>query len=196
MTSLNRKHQRVSMHGIRKELLDLQAKAIGLPVIYYRLPDGCSCENYEKILLRALTRLQRKGIRALAYGDLFLEDVRRYRERVHARTPVVAVFPLWGKDTASLARTVVELGFRAIVVCVDTRALPEEFLGRTFDWRFLRDLPKGVDPMGENGEFHTFVTDGPIFREPLSVEPGQTHAEEPFLWLDLLPKEATVHAAP
>jgi len=178
---------RISMHGVREILLDAQARSLRLPVEKVRIPAKATNEIYEERMGEAVSRLISHGIRAFAFGDLFLEDVRAYREEMLRPTPAEALFPLWLEDTHALARSFIEEGFQAIVTTVDKRKLDPSFAGRTFDLSFLRDLPSGVDPMGERGEFHTFVHQGPLFRDPVPVKRGARVERDGFVFQDLLP---------
>jgi len=185
LTTLTRDFGRVSMHGVREEILDRQAEALGLPCRKVLIPAGCVNADYERVMDEALSAARAQGVSRLVFGDLFLEDVRAYRERMLSGTGITPVFPLWGRDTRRLAREIVESGFAATVVCVDPRALPTSFAGRPFDSDFLADLPEGVDPCGENGEFHTCVTGGPMFRQPIRVATGDTVTRDGFVFADL-----------
>ena len=167
-------YERVSMHGVRVELLERQAASIGLPLEQVRIPRECSNAIYDDAMRRVLARYQARGVSRCVFGDVFLQEVREYRERNLARIGMSGIFPLWSKDTRRLAEDFVAQGFRAIVVCVDPKQLDPSFCGREFDAQMLKDLPPGVDPCGENGEFHTFVYDGPIFEYPLEVVKGET----------------------
>jgi uncharacterized protein (TIGR00290 family) len=185
LTTLTRDFGRVSMHGVREEILDRQAEALGLPCRKVLIPAGCTNADYERAMGETLSAARAQGVSRLVFGDLFLEDVRAYRERTLSGTGITPVFPLWGRDTRQLAREIVDSGVAATVVCVDPRALPKSFAGRPFDADFLADLPKGVDPCGENGEFHTCVTGGPMFRQPIRVVAGDTVARDGFVFADL-----------
>jgi uncharacterized protein (TIGR00290 family) len=173
LTTVTEGFDRISMHGVRRKLLVEQAEALGLPLEEILIPQKCSNEIYEERMRQTLEKFCLEGISATAFGDLFLQEVRSYREERLGRIGIEAVFPLWGKNTSDLARQFVELGFRAIVVCVDTELLSSEFTGREYNGDFIRDLPAGIDPCGENGEFHTFVYDGPIFSRPVPVQKGE-----------------------
>ena len=174
VTTVTRDFDRISMHGVRRTVLDAQVAAIGLPLIEATIPAAASNMVYEEALAAALAILRQlhPGVRHLAFGDLFLADVRAYRERMLPPLGWVPEFPLWGRDTAALARDFVTAGYRAIVTCVDTTQLEAAFAGREFDAALLADLPATVDPCGERGEFHTCVYAGPIFRQPLALEAG------------------------
>ena len=186
MTTLNESVDRVAMHGVRRELLEAQAAAAGLPLWQVPLPDPCSNEIYEARMRAAIRRAVDEQFTHVAFGDLFLEDVRRYREDRLAGTGLDPLFPIWGIPTTELAGRMIGAGLRARITCVDMRVLPASFVGREFDDELLRDLPPGIDPCGENGEFHTCVYAGPMFRESLVLEPGETVTRDPFVWRDLL----------
>jgi uncharacterized protein (TIGR00290 family) len=187
LTTLNSAFDRVAMHGVRAELLEAQAQAAGLPLWTVPLPWPCSNEAYEAAMASACAQAVAEGITAVAFGDLFLEDVRAYREARLAGTGLAPLFPLWGDDTARLAREMVASGLKATLVCVDPQALDGRFAGRTFDGALLAELPPGVDPCGERGEFHTFAWDGPMFRHPVAVTPGETVTRDGFVFADLVP---------
>ena len=193
LSTLNEAHDRVAMHAVRRVLLEAQAEAAGLPLHVVPIPSPCSNEQYEAAMGEAVARAREEGVQGIAFGDLFLEDIRRYRERQMAPTGLELVFPLWQRPTAILAREMIAGGLRAHLTCVDPRALPAAFAGRTFDATLLDDLPPGVDPCGENGEFHTFVWDGPMFRTPVPVRPGEVVERDGFVFADLLPDGATDH---
>jgi diphthamide synthase (EF-2-diphthine--ammonia ligase) len=176
------------MHAVRLPLLRQQAAAVGLPLVEVRLPSPCSNEDYEAAMGRALAAAREEGFGAVAFGDIFLEDVRRYREARMAGTGLRPLFPLWGRDTRELARTMVGAGLRAVLTCVDPALLPSEFAGCAFDAALLAALPPAVDPCGERGEFHTFAWDGPGFRHPVPCRPGEVVKHEGFVFADLLPE--------
>jgi uncharacterized protein (TIGR00290 family) len=188
LTTVNDAFDRVSMHAVRLPLLRQQAAAVGLPLVEVRLPSPCSNEDYEAAMGRVLAAAREEGFGAVAFGDIFLEDVRRYRETRMAGTSLRPLFPLWGRDTRELARTMVGAGLRAILTCVDPALLPAEFAGRAFDAALLAALPPAVDPCGERGEFHTFAWDGPGFRHPVPCRPGEIVKHEGFVFADLLPE--------
>lgn len=187
LTTVTDGYDRVSMSGVREELLDRQAEALELPLVKVRIPPACVNEVYEQRMAAALGSEELSGIEHVAFADLFLEDVRAYREERLAGGGMHGVFPLWGRDTAQLAREMIEAGFRAIVVCVDPRALDPSFAGRDFDTELLADLPEGVDPCGENGEFHTFVWQAPMFRRPIPCRTGEVVVRDGFVYCDVLP---------
>jgi uncharacterized protein (TIGR00290 family) len=185
LTTVTSAYARISMHGVRRELLLAQARATGLPVLEVELPTVCSNYVYEQRMAQALASSDIAAADTVAFGDLFLEDIRAYREERLSRVDKRAVFPVWGRDTAELARTFIEAGFEATLVCVDPRQLDTSFAGRSFDERLLSDLPDGVDPCGENGEFHTFVHAGPVFDQPISVQVGEVTVRDGFAFCDL-----------
>jgi uncharacterized protein (TIGR00290 family) len=185
LTTLTRAYGRVSMHGVREELLDAQARVAELPVIKVAIPTPCSNEDYEAEMSRVLGAARDRGITHIVYGDLFLTDLRAYREAQLAKLGLTAVFPLWGRDTRSLADEMLAAGVAARLTCVDPRRLSAEFAGRRFDAELLAALPPGVDPCGENGEFHTFVSDGPMFTRPIAVAVGEIVERDGFVFADL-----------
>jgi uncharacterized protein (TIGR00290 family) len=185
LTTVNEAAERVAMHAVRIEVLQAQAAAAGLPLIVVRIPSPCSNEIYEERMAEACRAAVADGFTHVAFGDLFLEDVRRYREERLAGSGLTPMFPLWARPTGALAREMIAGGLRARVTCVDPRVLAPEFAGRTFDESLLRDLPPSVDPCGERGEFHTCVTAGPMFSSPLAVEPGITVQRDGFVFADV-----------
>jgi uncharacterized protein (TIGR00290 family) len=187
LTTLNEDYQRVSMSSVRSELLDRQAQSLGLPVIKVWVPAECTNEVYEDLMSVTLASPAFDGIDHVAFADLFLADLRAHREERLASVHKHGVFPLWGRDTTALAHQVIADGFKAIVVTVDTRAIDSSFAGRPFDEKFLADLPGGVDPCGENGEFHTFVWDGPLFRAPIPCLAGEVVIRDGFAYCDVVP---------
>ncbi|HVZ74835.1 MAG TPA: ATP-binding protein [Polyangia bacterium] len=191
LTTLNEAYERVAMHAVRATLLRAQAAAAGLPLTEVPLPWPCSNEQYEAAMNRAHADAKRAGIEVVAFGDLFLEDVRRYREEKMAGTGLRPIFPLWGEPTDALARRMIAGGLRARVTCVDPRQLAPAFAGRAFDEDLLRDLPAGVDPCGERGEFHSFAHAGPMFARPIAVRVGEVVERDGFVFADLLPGEGT-----
>ena len=170
---MNSAHERVSMHGTRERLLELQAASIGLPLKKMYLPETPSMEEYSALMAQFLSERKREGIEEVIFGDIFLEDLKRYREDEMKKAGMRGVFPIWKKDTHTLPYEFLRAGFRAVVICVQGSLLDKSFAGRLYDESFLKDLPEGVDPCGENGEFHTFCFDGPIFSEPVRFEPGE-----------------------
>jgi len=187
LTSVNAQFDRVSMHGTRRSILEAQAAAANLPLWQIPLPWPCSNEVYEQRMSAACERAISAGITAIAFGDLFLRDVRTYRETQLKPTGLEPLFPLWDIPTAELARQMISAGLRARVVCVDPRQLDYGFAGRDFDHAFLNDLPPGVDPCGENGEFHTCVYDGPMFSAPIPLQLGKVINQDGFVYADCVP---------
>jgi uncharacterized protein (TIGR00290 family) len=186
LTTFNEAVDRVAMHAVRRELVDAQAEAVGLPLRAVPLPWPCSNADYERIMGEACRSAADQGIETIAFGDLFLADIRAYRVRQLAGTGIEPIFPLWEIPTDRLAREMIAGGLKARLTCVDP-VLPREFAGRKFDLKLLEDLPPGVDPCGENGEFHTFVYDGPMFRSPISIESGEVVDRDGFTFADLVP---------
>ncbi len=187
VTTINEAFDRVAMHGVRRELLEAQAAAAGLPLNVLPIPNPCPNEAYEAIMGAFVAGQQRAGVEAFAFGDLFLEDIRRYREERLAGTGIAPLFPLWGLETGRLARDMIAGGLEAYVTCVDPKKLPARFAGRRFDLEFLSELPAGVDPCAENGEFHTFACAGPMFARRIDVEVGETVTRDGFVFCDLIP---------
>ena len=185
LTTVNEAVDRVAMHAVRRDVLEAQARAAGLPLIVVPIPHPCPNEIYEARMKVAVEAAVTEGFTHVAFGDLFLEDVRRYRVERLAGSGLEPLFPVWGRPTERLAGEMLGAGLRARVTCVDTRILDASFVGREFDRSLLDDLPSGVDPCGENGEFHTCVYAGPMFQKPLVLEPGEVVVREPFAWRDL-----------
>jgi uncharacterized protein (TIGR00290 family) len=181
---------RVSMHGVRRELLSRQAQAVGLPLVEVEIPAGCSNDVYEQRLERALVQTPLAEAQTIAFGDLFLADILAYREEWMSRVGKRAIFPLWGRDTSALAREFIAAGFEAVLVCVDPRRLDRSFAGRRLDAELLADLPPDVDPCGENGEFHTFVYAGPVFSATIACQVGETVERDGFVFCDVLAVDA------
>jgi uncharacterized protein (TIGR00290 family) len=186
LTTINSSAARVAMHGVRRDLLELQAAAVGIPVWQIPLPWPCTNDDYEARMAEACGRAVAEGFGAIAFGDLYLQDVRDYRERQLAGSGLAPVFPLWEIPTAILARDMIEAGLRARLSCIDSRQLDPAFAGREFDRALLADLPPTADPCGENGEFHSFVYAGPMFREPIPIESGEVRNVDGFIYTDLL----------
>lgn len=187
LTTFNREFDRVSMHSVRRQLVEAQAEATGLPLIDVSLPWPCSNDEYEAAMSAALaTARARHDISHAAFGDLFLEDVRRYRESRLRDTGLTPLFPLWGIPTRALARDMVRGGLKARITCVDPRQIDPAFVGRSFDCSFFDELPDGVDPCGERGEFHSFAHDGPMFAHPIPVQIGEVVTRDGFVFADLL----------
>ncbi len=191
LTTLNSAFDRVAMHSTRRAVLEVQAEAAGLPLITVPLPCPCSNADYEEIMLGVCARVIAQGVQAVAFGDLFLEDIRAYREKQLQGTELEPVFPLWQLPTDELAREMIRGGLKAKLVCVDPKKLAPDFAGREFDEQLLADLPAGVDPCGENGEFHTCVYAGPMFDREISVVTGERVERDGFWFCDIMLAEAT-----
>ena len=187
VTTINQAADRVAMHAVRTELLRAQAAAARLPLWEVPIPSPCSNEDYECAMRALVARAETEEVEQMAFGDLFLEDVRAYRERQLAVTRLTPVFPLWGRDTATLAREMIEGGLRAAITCVDPRQIDRSFAGREFDDALLAALPPTADPCGERGEFHTFTYAGPMFAEPVAIVRGEVVERDGFVFADLLP---------
>lgn len=189
VTTVNQAYERVAMHAVRQALLEAQAEAVGLPLWIVPIPSPCSNEEYEAAMGDLVRRARAEGITTMAFGDLYLEDIRAYRESRLAGTGIEPLFPLWQQPTDELAPTMLRAGLVAHLTCVDPRHLPASFAGRAFSTELLDELPAGVDPCGEKGEFHTFVSAGPMFRSPLSIRVGPTVERDGFVFCDLQPRE-------
>ena len=187
LTTINEPAQRVAMHAVRVELLQAQAEALGLPLWTVPIPSPCPNAVYERAMADAVRRAVAEGFTHVAFADLFLEDIRRYREERLAGTGLTPIFPLFGADTAALAREMIAAGLRARLTCVDPRVLDRRFAGRTFDLTLLAELPPSIDPCGERGEFHTFAYDGPMFDHPIGIETGLVVERDGFVFADLVP---------
>lgn len=185
--TLNEEQDRVAMHGVRHQLLESQADRLGLPLDVINLPNPCSHDDYGRIMGQFVEQALARGVTHIAFGDLFLEDVRRYREDNLKGTGLEPLFPIWLTPTPELAQTVLDSGLKAIVTCVDSKQIPAEFSGREYNAELLADLPDSADPCGENGEFHTFVYDGPMFSAPIPLERGETIQRDQFFFTDLRP---------
>lgn len=186
LTTVTDDYHRVSMHGVREDILDLQAQRVGLALIKVRIPAPCPNETYEAAMAAALGPLREGGLSHVLFGDLFLEDIRAWREERLARMGLKGVFPLWRRDTARLARAMLADGLKARIVCLDPRRLARCFAGRAFDEELLARLPRDVDPCGENGEFHTLITEGPMFSHPIDVAPGVVVERDGFIFADFI----------
>jgi uncharacterized protein (TIGR00290 family) len=189
VTTLNQTHDRVAMHAVRRRLLERQARAAGLPLYTIELPWPCPNGEYERRMGAFIEEARGLGVRQMAFGDLYLEDIRRYREERLAGTGITPLFPLWGLPTAELAREMFRGGLRAILTCIDPRVMPPGLCGADFDEALLAALPAGVDPCGEGGEFHSFCWDGPMFRAPIPVRRGERVERGGFVFTDLLPAD-------
>jgi len=188
LTTVNRSFDRVAMHAVRRDLLVAQAAAVGLPLLTVEIPYPCSNDEYEAAMAAAIGRARGDGVTAVAFGDLFLEDVRRYREDRMRGSGLTPLFPIWGIRTDALARRMVGAGLRARLTCVDPKKLPASFAGRDFDAALLDDLPPGVDPCGERGEFHSFAYDGPMFERAVGIQAGEVVERDGFVFADLTPR--------
>ena len=187
VTTMNQLYQRIAIHAVRLELLQRQAEAVGLPLHIIDLPHPCSNSQYETVMEKFIGESREQEIECMAFGDLFLTDIKEYREAKLSGTGITPLFPNWLKPTDQLAREMISSGLRAVVTCVDPKQLPASFAGREFNEGFLLTLPEQVDPCGERGEFHTFAFDGPMFSKPLNIEVGEITEREGFIYADLLP---------
>jgi uncharacterized protein (TIGR00290 family) len=187
VTTVNERYDRVAMHGVRSELLDRQIAALNLPAIKVFIPSPCSNEIYEARMAEACAAIKASGVHHIVFGDLFLEDIRAYRERNLAALGMTPIFPLWGRDTRRLATEMIDSGLEAYLVCLDPKRTPASFAGRRFDATLLQEIPAHIDPCGENGEFHTVVTQGPMFSAPIDVSVGQTVERDGFVFTDVVP---------
>jgi uncharacterized protein (TIGR00290 family) len=188
LTNITEDYDRVCMHGIRRILLEQQAESLGLPLYKIFISKSSSNEEYESKMQGVLTEYLKSGIESVAFGDVFLEDLRKHREENLSKIGIQAIFPIWKEDTAELARRFINLGFKAIITCVDARVLSKVFVGRSFDEQFLSELPSSIDPCGENGEFHSFVYDGPIFKKQILYRTGEVILRDnSFYYSDLMP---------
>ena len=185
LTTVTRDYDRISMHGVPGLLLRLQAQALGLPLIEASVPADCTNAIYEEAMSQAFDQLRARAIETVAFGDLFLEDIRAYRDGLMARNKMNAIYPVWGRDTGHFVEHFIAAGFEAVTCCVDLNVLPETFAGRVIDHSFIADLPPGIDPCGENGEFHTFVYDGPGFAGPVRIAIGDRVTRGRFCFCDL-----------
>jgi uncharacterized protein (TIGR00290 family) len=191
LTTLSSAYARVSMHGVREALLDRQAEELRLPIHKVEIPSPCPNDVYEQAMGATIARLHREGVRRIVFGDLFLEEIRAYREQHLSGTGVEPVFPLWGRPTGPLAAAMIDSGLDARIVALDPRRLSAQFAGRRFDRALLAELPPDVDPCGERGEFHTCVVGGPIFARPIPVHAGEVVERDGFVFADLVPDEPT-----
>jgi uncharacterized protein (TIGR00290 family) len=188
LTTVTQDYDRISIHGVRSVLLEQQASALGFSLEKIFISKGASDEEYENELLKALKRQRDSGVSSVVFGDIFLEDVRKYREQILAKAGMTGIYPLWKGNTPTLAHKFINIGFKAIITSIDSNVLGKDFVGREFDERFLSDLPENVDPCGENGEFHSFVYDGPIFRQKVFFKKGEkVLRENRFYYCDLMP---------
>ncbi len=187
LATITEGYDRVSMHGVRRTLIEKQAENLNIPLHAVFIPKKCSNKEYGEIMKKTLLEYKERGTSSVVFGDIFLEDVRRYREENLSKVGMKGIFPLWKKNTLKLAKKFINLGFKAIVTCVNSKILDKNFVGRIFNGEFLDDLPSNVDPCGENGEFHTFVFDGPIFRKKVFYRKGKIVLRNSFYFCDLLP---------
>ena len=187
VTTVNERYDRVAMHGVRSELLDRQIAALNLPAIKVLIPSPCTNEIYEARMAEACATIKASGVHHLIFGDLFLEDIRAYRERTLAAIGMTPIFPLWGRDTRQLASEMIDSGLVAHLVCLDPKRTPASLAGRRFDAALLQEIPPDVDPCGEKGEFHTVVTQGPMFSAPIGVSIGETVERDGFVFTDVIP---------
>jgi uncharacterized protein (TIGR00290 family) len=187
LTTVTRDYDRISIHGVRRTLLERQAESLALPLREVFISKAASNEEYELRMKEALLEYCRSGVVSVVFGDLFLQDIREYRERLLAEVAMQGLYPIWQKDTRELIREFIGSGFKAVVTCVDPKALDRSFAGRMIDEKFLAELPATVDPCGENGEFHSFVFDGPIFREPVNLTAGEVTERDGFCFCDFSP---------
>ncbi len=193
LTTVSKQYERISHHGVRVELLEQQAEALGMRLHkLYLSHDNCSFEAYEAVMKKTMLEYKDKGVLTVAFGDVFLQDLREYRERNLAKVGMEAIFPNWHYDTAELFQTFIALGFKAYLTCVDSEKLGREFAGRPIDTDLIRDLPDGVDPCGENGEFHSYVYDGPIFQRPVSLSVGEVVLRDVRYFADLIPVDQRI----
>jgi len=189
LTTITRDYDRISMHGVRRVLLERQAASLGVPLHQILISKGANNDEYETKMGEAFAAYRQQGVSSVVFGDLFLEEIRVYRERLLARHGMAGLYPVWKRDTAALIREFIGLGFKTVVVCVDPARLDPSFLGRRIDEEFLSQLPPQVDPCGENGEFHTFVFDGPTFSNPVKFAVGEKVCRGSFWFCDLLPPD-------
>ena len=188
--TVNKKYDRVAMHGVRVELLQKQAKSIGLPLEIIELPYPCSNEEYEKIMGQFVESVKQQNIEYFIFGDLFLEDVRRYREEKLKDTGIKPLFPLWDFQTDKLSQEMIKSGLKTIITCINPKQMPKQLVGKEFAESFLNSLPENVDHCGENGEFHSFVFDGPMFKEKIEICVGDIVERDGFIFADILPKSS------
>jgi uncharacterized protein (TIGR00290 family) len=188
LTTVTSDYDRISMHGVRRSLLEMQAESLGLALEKVFITANTSNEQYEAAMRAVLTKYKNAGVFCVVFGDIFLEDLKRYRENNLAKIGMKGLFPLWKRDTTELAHNFIDLGFKTIITCIDTNFLDKIFVGRTFDRNFLSGLPSNIDPCGENGEFHSFVYDGPIFKKRIAHDIGEVVLRENrFCYCDLIP---------
>lgn len=187
ITTVTKNYDRISMHGVRNALLDKQVEALGLSLERIHITKDSSQQDYDTKMAELLTRHKKKGVSAVVFGDIFLEDLRKYREQNLSKVNMKAIFPIWKRNTRELAKKFIDLGFKAVITCVDSKILDKRFTGKDFDKRFLSELPAGIDPCGENGEFHSFVYNGPVFKKRIAITRGKiVLRDKRFYFCDLL----------
>ena len=189
LTTVTEDYERISMHGVRRTMLEKQALSLDIPLHEVFIPKSCSTEEYGARMKEALERFKQQGVEDVAFGDIFLEEVRQYREENLAKAGMKGIFPIWGRDSAELVGSFIASGFQAVVTCIDSKVLNKRFLGKKISQDFIAELPPSIDPSGENGEFHTFVYDGPIFKQRIGFKRGESVLRESFYFLDLIPEE-------
>jgi len=188
ITTVTEGYDRISIHGVRNELLEQQVQSIGLPLDRVSIPKDSTNDQYESALKKVLLKFNNEGINELVFGDIFLEDVKKYRDELLDKLDMKGVYPIWKKDSKELARKFIELGFKAVTTCIDSQQIDKKFVGREYDFEFLNDLPNSADPCGENGEFHTFVYDGPLFDKKIDFTKGEiVFRDNRFYYCDLIP---------
>ena len=187
VTTVNQKYQRVAMHGVREQILQQQADAAGLPLHALNIPSPCTNKEYEAVMQNFIRVMQKNGIEYMAFGDLYLEDIRQYREKQLEGSGITPVFPLWLKPTRALAKEMIDGGLEATITCIDPKKLSASFAGRRFNYDFINDLPEQIDPCGENGEFHSCVHNGPMFHHPIGITTGDVVERDNFVFADLIP---------
>jgi len=187
LTTVTQDYDRISMHGVRRILLEQQAESVGVPLRKILIPKACTNEIYERLMAEEMEQLKRDGIFLVAFGDIFLQDLKEYREKNLAKAGMKGVFPVWKRDSRELVESFIKLRFKSIITTCDPRVIGEEFCGRVIDNRFLSELPASVDPAGENGEFHSFTFDGPIFKQPVAFNVGEKVLRDGFWFCDLVP---------
>jgi len=190
LTTITDGYDRVSMHGVPRTLVEQQAYSLGLPIQEVFISKASSNEEYESKMRGMLTKFKQEGVSSVVFGDVFLEEVRKYRENNLSQLGMKGIFPIWGRDTTELTRSFIALGFQAIITCIDSKVLDKRFIARTLDEHLLAELPSNVDPGGENGEFHSFVFDGPIFKKRIAFTLGESVLRNSFYFCDLLPKSS------
>ena len=187
LTTITQDYDRISMHGVRRILLEQQAESVGIPLRKILIPKTCTNEIYERLMAEEMEQLKREGIFRVAFGDIFLQDLKDYREQNLANAGMTGVFPIWKRDSRELVESFIYLGFKSIISTCDPRVIGQAFCGRVIDKRFLSELPVSVDPAGENGEFHSFTFNGPIFKQPVSFTVGEKVLRDGFWFCDLVP---------